>query len=534
MTHLVRNAVRLPEHRRAFTIGLGDPMDTAQALDLLSIAPEHDRERELTLPHHLRRYAVLRLFGFNAPIRSQLELVERVGMVIRNGYVRRDPESGMHRKTFLATAAAIEDFKAGASYEEVQARLAVPQDNDAVGFALVGPPGLGKTRTINRILASYPPKLVPVLPYHVVQVPWLKVEAPSTGGRKQFCISFVSALAERVGVDYSKMYAMKGLAGDHMMLNVQHLSALHALGVLVIDEIQHLLDSPEGTKPLMNFLVTLVNRIGVPVILIGTNAAHAVIQKDFREARRASGLGQPNWRPLQGEEWEDWLAEMWDYQWTNVRTVLTPEISRRILHESAGIIDIAVKLFILAQIRAIYRGETLGLPETLHEGLFAAVAKDEFACVRPMIEALRDGREDLLAQYPDLKPLHQHVDGVIANGMRMTMDEFRTLRRVSELTKAAEKAASTSSWASIRASLRARSMAEDVIDRLLAEALERNPDGDVLSMAQTVGELLQVQPRTSQAASRRRSIKAKPVYQADDLRYAIDHEPASEFVKGLI
>ena len=527
---------RLPEHERTFTVGLGDPMTTAEAYALLDVAPDYDPETELALPHHLRRYAVLRLFGFNAPIRAQLELVERVGMVIRNGYVRRDPDDGMHRRSFLATATAIAEFKAGASYAEVQAKLPVVQDNDAVGFALVGPPGLGKTRTINRILSSYPSTLVPALPYHVVQVPHLKIEAPSTGGRKQFCISFVSAMGERVGMDYAKLYAMKGLAGDHMMLNVQHLAALHALGVLVIDEIQHLLQSPEGTKPLMNFLVTLVNRIGVPVILIGTNAALAVIQEDFREARRAAGLGQPNWKPLQaGEEWDGFLTQMWHYQWTNVRTELTPSISRTILHESAGVIDIAVKLYILGQMRAIYRGETLGQPEALDEGLFAEVAAEEFACVRPMIEALRAGNEEALGRYPDLTPLHQHVDTLVAKGAGMTMAEFRRLRELHELTRAAELSARTAPWAAIRASLKQRGKTEDVIDRLLSEALERNPGGDVLSMAKTVGELLEVETGSAKANPPRRRRTGKSAYDADVPTAAeSDTQKAAAFVSGLM
>ena len=46
-----------------------------------------------------------------------------------------------------------------------------------------------------------------------------------------------------------------------------------------------------GSERMLNFFVTLVNTIGLPVILIGTPEAIGVLQEKFRQARRGSGLG---------------------------------------------------------------------------------------------------------------------------------------------------------------------------------------------------------------------------------------------------
>ncbi|QAS59591.1 hypothetical protein [Clostridium septicum] len=48
---------------------------------------------------------------------------------------------------------------------------------------------------------------------------------------------------------------------------------------------------------------------------------------------------------------------MWQYQYTKYHTELTKEISDLVYYESQGIIDIAIKIFSMAQIQAISTGE---------------------------------------------------------------------------------------------------------------------------------------------------------------------------------
>lgn len=92
-------------------------------------------------------------------------------------------------------------------------------------------------------------------------------------------------------------------------------------------------------------------------MFIGTMKAKALLQKDFRQARRSSGQGDMVWQQMkQDDDWEVLITSMWDYQWTKQYTELTKELLNTIYEESQGIVDVAVKLYLLAQARAIESG----------------------------------------------------------------------------------------------------------------------------------------------------------------------------------
>lgn len=491
----------LPEHAdNVLTRGLGPPMDWGQSLALLRRGIDRDAAA-LRLRPHLRRYCVLRLLDWVEPLGPQVDLVERVGMVIRQGYKGRDPARGQHRDALLDAVDRLESndlHRPGKRFEST-----------AVGFALLGHPGMGKSLTMNRILASYPCVLRPDLPYSLLQVPCLKVECPSKGSDAQFCRAFFVALDNRLGTtSYAKEYGGPRETTDRMLLHVQHLCHLHAIGVLVIDEIQHLNESTTGPKKLMNFLVTLVNLVGVPVVLVGTMAARRIIQQDFREARRATGLGSPVWeRLLPGEDWDDFVDRLWEHQWTAVPSALTPEMREVLYQESQGIVDIVVKLFVLAQFRAIALGEVYGAEEALSAGLLKQIARDELKLIRPMIDALRTGRPDALDAYDDLAPLQRHVEAVLASGVNVSVNELRerlTAGAASARAPAGEKASSTV----LRSALEGMGIGADVAGRIMAEVEQKHPSGDLFQMLDTARDLAEgterKRRRTKRASGGRR------------------------------
>jgi DNA-directed RNA polymerase subunit F len=65
--------------------------------------------------------------------------------------------------------------------------------------------------------------------------------------------------------------------------------------------------------------------------------------------------------------------------------------------ESQGIIDIAVKLYAMAQIRAIYSGI-----EEVNAGLIRQVVQENLKLVQPMLEALKSGDMRRISQFEDI------------------------------------------------------------------------------------------------------------------------------------
>lgn len=144
------------------------------------------------------------------------------------------------------------------------------------------------------------------------------------------------------------------------MADVADLCLIHAIGLIVIDEFQHMsLAKSGGEKKMINFLVTLVNVVEVSVVLIGTPKALRLFASEFRQARRASGDGSVVWVRLpKDESWENFLEELWPYQWLNQIVERDEQLTNKLYELSQVVPVIVVKLFCLAQSRAILLAET--------------------------------------------------------------------------------------------------------------------------------------------------------------------------------
>lgn len=150
---------------------------------------------------------------------------------------------------------------------------------------------------------------------------------------------------------------------------------------------------------MLNFFVELVNSIGIPIVLIGTREGLQPISQAFCNARRGTGEGDKNWLPmLNDDEWSKLISAIWNYQWTKEECPLTQQISDVLYQESFGITDIAVKLFIIAQWRAISTGR-----EKISPQMIKSVAKDSLNLVRPALELMKKGDYNtILTNYPDV------------------------------------------------------------------------------------------------------------------------------------
>lgn len=350
-------------------------------------------EREL--PVHLRMHCVQRISrDFFRPLSRHLELQQSISRLIRDGYVGRNPLTPNY--AFRARKDAYELIMHGNTN-------GYPVNTPtSAGFALIGISGIGKSSSLLRILQMYPQvilhleyqgKAMPA-PYQIV---WLKMDCPHDGSIRGLCLNFLLAVDSLVGTKYYKKNTTKN--PDELLPIMAQAAAVHCLGVLVIDEIQNLQEAKDDrAAQMLNFFVQLVNTIGLPVILVGTYKALPALNGEFRNARRNSGQGDATWHHFnKDDEWEWLLQGLWKYQWTGAMAELDQTFIDVMYDESQGISDIAIKLFMLTQWRALDKEMDRITPE-----LIRSVAKDRLTLIRPALEALRSGKKSQIQKFADI------------------------------------------------------------------------------------------------------------------------------------
>jgi hypothetical protein len=373
-------------------------LSLAESVDALTMTPGYNEtERELDV--HYRFHCVQRLFRYFQPLDTHLDIEQRISRAIRQGYVSRNPLGPQYVRRLRQCSEATK----ARSLDKVDFRNV---KSTASGFTIIGMSGVGKTTAVERVLSLYPRCITHVQydgqPFYLKQITWMKLDCPFDGSIKGLCMSFFAEADRILDSAYSKRFLPSTTTVDAMIPKMAHIAGTHGIGLLVIDEIQHLnMAKSGGSEKMLNFFVTLVNTIGIPVLLIGTTKAMSILQSEFRQARRGSGQGDLLWDRMQNDtSWRIMLQSMWEYQWTRTRCHLTAEMEKTLYDESQGIIDIAVKLYALAQIKAIADATETVTPASIRE-----VAAEKLRLVKPMLDALRSGDKKKLLQYEDIRPI---------------------------------------------------------------------------------------------------------------------------------
>ena len=292
---------------------------------------------------------------------------------------------------------------------------------NASGFTIIGMSGVGKSTAVEKILSLYPQCIChdsyQGQPLVLTQIVWLKLDCPHDGSIKGLCFQFFEAIDRAMGTDHFPRYTKSRYTVDVLMVLMTQLVNLYQIGILVIDEIQHLsLAKGGGSEKMLNFFVTLVNTIGIPVVMIGTTKAMSILQSEFRQARRGSGQGDLLWDRMHNDlSWEIFVTSMWKHQWTRDKIPLTEEMKNILYEESQGIIDIAVKLYAMVQVKAITVGNDRFVARDFH-----VAAAEKLGLVKPMLDALRTGDKKKIRQYGDISPIS--IEDYLSSYMSMAKE----------------------------------------------------------------------------------------------------------------
>jgi ABC-type dipeptide/oligopeptide/nickel transport system ATPase component len=376
-------------------------LSTEAAIKTLGNYPHYD-ESMRNLPDEQRYHLLEDIVRFFTPLNVHIDLERRFSRIIRNGYVERNPmkKEFWSKTKEKALSVNADDYDQYGTATEFHSTA-------ATGFNIVGVSGIGKSQAVERIMRLYP-QIIHHSKYYernftFSQVAWLKLDCPFDGSLKGLCINFFQAIDSLLGTSYHKNYGSHNRTTDEMLPFMALVAANHCLGVLVIDEIQRLsLARSGGSEKMLNFFVQLVNTVGVPVVLVGTYKSLSVFEGNFSQLRRGCGQGDLVWdRMSKNKEWEHFVKALWRFQYTKKVSSLedNPKLIDVLYEETQGITDLAVKVYKLAQERAI---ETA--VEKIDASIIRSVAKDKFRMLRPALEALKSGQKSALAKFEDAYP----------------------------------------------------------------------------------------------------------------------------------
>lgn len=404
-------------------------------LDRFMVTPritEQDKQSETNIRYHVLK----RIKNFIQPLPIHFEVERRLSTLIHRGYLARNPLD----KTFFERIRTLHELREDEeqAYKYIDKRLNHIRST-ADSLSIIGISGIGKTTAIERLLLMYPQVIKHDLyeeqPFNRTQIVWLKIDCPYDGSLSTLCKSFFKAIDDVLGTRYLEKFGYLNRVTSTMLLHMTSLASMYGIGVLVIDEIQHLLHAKNDQEEMLNFFVTLSNTVGIPTVLIGTSKAQQLFKGNFRQARRAASDGSIIWDRMaeDSEEWEFFLETLWELQCLKAYSELTNTVKKAFYEECQGITSVAVNLFILAQERVLF--DDSNEDELITPKVLKQTAKKDMQIIQPMLEAIRNNDFAAMYKYEDVMI---NLDELMMNHKKNTQYEGRLRVAMKERKKSLE------------------------------------------------------------------------------------------------
>ena len=185
-----------------------------EVIESLAMYPIYS-DAERVLEDHIRIHIISeRLFNVFQPLPRHICLENRISIMIRNGYMSRNPLSKEY----------VEAFNDGfLSLVDDDYKNTIDHFNTANSLSIIGTSGMGKSSSLNRILQDMPQVILhskykdKVITMY--QVTWIKLDCPFDGSVKGLCIDFFNKVDEILSTSYFKKYGTSKRTVD-ILLNV--------------------------------------------------------------------------------------------------------------------------------------------------------------------------------------------------------------------------------------------------------------------------------------------------------------------------
>lgn len=170
-----------------------------EVVENLAYSPPYSTEQR-KLPAHIRVQLIENAREFFIPQGIHLEIETKISCMLRRGLMTRNPMSWGYWREFNSKIASLHQNHVARRCMRSKAR----------GFAIVGIGGIGKSTTVENILALYPQVIVHTRYYDqdfiLKQLVWLKLDCPRDGSTKSLCEHFFLTVDDVLGTNYYEHY----------------------------------------------------------------------------------------------------------------------------------------------------------------------------------------------------------------------------------------------------------------------------------------------------------------------------------------
>lgn len=254
-------------------------------------------------------------------------------------------------------------------YVENQKAIQMVESSGIIGgadsFTIIGPSGIGKSTSISRSiqLLSKTPIIVTEKPYRQI-IPCVMVQTPFDASPKGLLLEILRAVDSKLGSDYcEKALRSRNTTVDTLIGSVASVCINH-VGLLVIDEFQHIVGQKAGTA-LARCMLQLINSSGISMVFCGTpSLASFLSESEFQLARRTLGL---YYEPMEyGQAFRDLCTTLFRYQYVKHRAELDEPMLHRLFEYSQGNPSVLVGLLHDVQECSILSGREEISSDLLH------------------------------------------------------------------------------------------------------------------------------------------------------------------------
>lgn len=401
--------------------------------DLSCIPAEHH--------HYYLRSAIDNLVSGYVVQDEAPRLYDTLFRMIERGYIYRNP-------------LAFGDFRMLSNTNDIEINptqeLSLQQTAAQSSLLLAGLSGRGKTAMVESILSTIPQTIKHTC-YHgqdfsYEQIVWLKVDVPTAKGQRALLWRILESLDSITGEHYYNSHLKSNVTT--LMVAVRKSLIIHGVGLIVLDEAQNL-SKPAKTDKVGNnenatlrFIEELFNKIGVPLMLVGTLSTLNLFSQEMTSARRIGKNGSLILEQcaVDSSFWKRFIKQQTPTELLHNQQTDLDTLTRHIHHLSAGIPAIASSL-----IRSTMSYLTYLSPENQDLSIAALnrVFNEQFSVISGALKALQRGQYYQFEDYSPLSLLHDSEDyfnsDVGTKSLAATNQRKVLSNNTSELTHLSEK-----------------------------------------------------------------------------------------------